>query len=345
MRHRGRDLDQALDAAEALRQLEDLVRSRRTRPPPRPMRAQEARPSRRSRASAARRARGPGAPRAPDRDPLDLCAPSRNSATAAAFSQCRCIRTRERLQPAQDEVRTRTAPARRRAAFCRNASRSASGRVVRHQRAADDIRVAAEVLRRRVDDDVGAELERPLEVRRRERVVDDERPRPRFLRAPPPRGCRRPSSSGSSASRPTRSSSAASSALAATRRSCDADSNAVALGAYTLSRIAERPAVDVVAATTWSPGARSACTVVVAPAPTRTRSRASAPSSAARQPSSARRVGFARARVVVALVLAESVLRVRGGLVDRAVDRAGRRVGGLPRVDRERLEVHYRPLA
>ena len=47
------------------------------------------------------------------------------------------------------------------------------GRVVHGDEAADHVRVAAEVLRRRVDDDVGAELERALEVRRGERVVDD----------------------------------------------------------------------------------------------------------------------------------------------------------------------------
>jgi hypothetical protein len=40
---------------------------------------------------------------------------------------------------------------------------------------ADDRAVAAEELRRRVDDDVGAVLERADEVRRRDRVVDDER--------------------------------------------------------------------------------------------------------------------------------------------------------------------------
>ena len=39
---------------------------------------------------------------------------------------------------------------------------------------ADDVGVAAEVLRRRVEDDVGPELERPLEVRRGEGVVDDD---------------------------------------------------------------------------------------------------------------------------------------------------------------------------
>ena len=47
-------------------------------------------------------------------------------------------------------------------------------RVVRAGEAADDVRVAPEVLRRGVDDDVRAEVERVLEVRRRERRVDDE---------------------------------------------------------------------------------------------------------------------------------------------------------------------------
>ena len=40
--------------------------------------------------------------------------------------------------------------------------------------AADAVAVAVQVLRRAVDDEVGAELERPLQVRARERVVDDE---------------------------------------------------------------------------------------------------------------------------------------------------------------------------
>ena len=47
-------------------------------------------------------------------------------------------------------------------------------RVVRGGEPADDVGVAAEVLRRRVHDDVRAELERLLEIRRREGVVDHE---------------------------------------------------------------------------------------------------------------------------------------------------------------------------
>ena len=39
--------------------------------------------------------------------------------------------------------------------------------------AGEDVAVAGQVLRRRLDDEVGAELDRPAEVRRGERVVDD----------------------------------------------------------------------------------------------------------------------------------------------------------------------------
>ncbi len=56
-----------------------------------------------------------------------------------------------------------------------------------------------------------------------------------------------------------------------------------------------------------------------------------------------RRAGRVRdARVVVALVDADRFLHERRGLVDRRDDRAGRRVGLLAVVDRSGLEVHYR---
>ena len=55
--------------------------------------------------------------------------------------------------------------------------------------------------------------------------------------------------------------------------------------------------------------------------------------------------GVRDARVVVALVHADGLLHVRRRLVDRRDDRAGRRVGLLPDVDRARLEVHRRSLA
>ena len=58
-----------------------------------------------------------------------------------------------------------------------------------------------------------------------------------------------------------------------------------------------------------------------------------------------RRSGRVRdARVVVALVDADGLLRVGRGLVDRGRDRAGRRVRLLPDVDRLGLELHARIL-
>src|SRR5437588_421511 len=51
--------------------------------------------------------------------------------------------------------------------------------------------------------------------------------------------------------------------------------------------------------------------------------------------------GVVDARVVVALVLADGVLHVRRGLVDRRDDRAGGGVRLLALVDRARLEIHH----
>ena len=59
-------------------------------------------------------------------------------------------------------------------AFWWNASSLAELGVGRDERAADDVGVPAEVLRRRVHDDVGAERERLLQVGRGEGVVDDQ---------------------------------------------------------------------------------------------------------------------------------------------------------------------------
>ena len=55
-----------------------------------------------------------------------------------------------------------------------NFSRSASPSSRDDGAAADHVAMTVQILRRRVKDDVGAELERPLEVRRREGVVDDQ---------------------------------------------------------------------------------------------------------------------------------------------------------------------------
>ncbi len=83
------------------------------------------------------------------------------------------IRSGERLQPAEDEPRVER-PGHGAERVLEEGEPLCDGRIVRAGEAADEVGVAAEVLRRRVDDDVGAELERPLEVRGRERVVDDE---------------------------------------------------------------------------------------------------------------------------------------------------------------------------
>ena len=72
------------------------------------------------------------------------------------------------------------------------------------ERAADHVRVAAEVLRRRVHDDVGAERERLLQVRRRERVVDDQAGAGVPWRSRRARRCRRCRAAGWWASRTTR---------------------------------------------------------------------------------------------------------------------------------------------
>ncbi len=79
----------------------------------------------------------------------------------------------ERLQPAQDEPAVeRAGDGAERLLEEREALRDRV--VVRREEAADDVGVAAEVLRRRVQDDVGSERERLLEVRSREGVVDDD---------------------------------------------------------------------------------------------------------------------------------------------------------------------------
>ena len=74
---------------------------------------------------------------------------------------------------------SRTARAPRRPRSARSARCSCSAGVAHDHRAADHVGVPAEVLGRRVHDDVGAELERALVDRRGERVVDgDERVAP-----------------------------------------------------------------------------------------------------------------------------------------------------------------------
>ena len=91
---------------------------------------------------------------------------------------------------------------------------------------------------------------------------------------------------------------------------------------------------------TWSPGFSVSSSVVVAPRPLEKQRPFEPPSSEASTCCKrlARRV--AGARVVPRLRLADRLLRVRRGLVDRDVDRAELGVGVLAGVDRPRLEPH-----
>ena len=153
-----------------------------------------------------RRRRGPGARAGPGRAPGATRGwPTRNSATRSALSQCRSMRTARVFRPRSTSQasngpgtapmafwwkRRRVAPAERRR------------RVRDDQRAADDVGVAADVLGGRVHDDVGAERERALQVRRREGVVDDEQRAGLVGDLGERRRCRRCPAAGWSGSRP-----------------------------------------------------------------------------------------------------------------------------------------------
>ena len=107
-------------------------------------------------------------------------APSRRAGAPAGMRRLRArsrsaarMRTASVLSPRSTSQR-RTGRGRRRATSAGSAGAPRSSGRSSPAKPPTDVRVAAEVLRRRVDDDVGAELERPLQIRRRERVVDDE---------------------------------------------------------------------------------------------------------------------------------------------------------------------------
>ena len=127
---------------------------------------------------------------------------------------------------------SRTGPGTAPSDFCRNLRRSAIVGSFVAAKPADDVRVAAEVLRRRVDDDVGAELERALQVRRRERVVDDDERAGRVGGRRRARGCRSRSAAGSSASRARRGASA--------RRGARSSPAPISLGREELEAVALR---------------------------------------------------------------------------------------------------------
>ena len=228
---------------------------------------------------------------------------------------------RERLERRAARASGRTGRARRRATSAGSASRSAIVGSFVTGEAADDVGVAAEVLRRRVHDDVGAERERLLQVRRRERVVDDERARRRACAAsatardvddveqrvrrrldPDERACARRGAP----------------ATLGRARPASTYVEPVALRLVHLREHAVRAAVDVVHADDVVAGVDEVHDRRRrAESRTRTRGRARPPSSEARHSSSAVRVGLRDARVVVALVDADRLLRERRGLVDR----------------------------
>ena len=127
--------------------------------------------------------------------------------------------------------------------------------------------MAGEVLRRAVHDHVGAGLQRPLQDRRREGVVDHAQRARRGAAAPPaPRG-RPPAASGWSASRPTpgrrprRRRGRASASVRSTCRTCQPAAAAPARAAWRGSR-SRRPA-----ATTTPPGGTRSSTAATAAIP------------------------------------------------------------------------------
>ena len=99
--------------------------------------------------------------------------PTSASATARGVGAVAVHAHGQRLHAPQHQVAVERRRARRPTAFCTKPMPSAELVVVGGDEPADDVGVAAEVLGGRVHDDVGAERERLLQVRRGERVVDD----------------------------------------------------------------------------------------------------------------------------------------------------------------------------
>ena len=152
--HRLRDLDERLDAAERLGEREELGRARRCRT-----------------ASGWRKETMP--PKPGQRTSSTPCSSRRNATTARAFSVCAATRRCSVRRPRWTRKQSNgpgTAPTR--SGRSGPARAAAGSRTI--DRAADRVGVPAEVLRRRVHDGVGAELERALDRGRREGVVDDD---------------------------------------------------------------------------------------------------------------------------------------------------------------------------
>ena len=173
---RGAVLDQALDPAERGRALPELdPRGGRDR---RGLAALDAESTacRRSRpASGAPRSRGRDARAGPGRAPARRSgAPRRRSARNCALAEARSTRRYSVRMPrssSQASNGPRIAPASWRSAVSRCQKSSARAR---DQRARDHVAVAVQVFGRRVHDEIGAELQRPAQHRRRRGAVDRE---------------------------------------------------------------------------------------------------------------------------------------------------------------------------
>ena len=93
------------------------------------------------------------------------CGASSHAAIARALSQWRCMRSARVFMP-RSARKLSNGPETAPTAFCRKLSRSRSSAFVAdHQRAADHVGVAVQVLGRRVHHDVEAELQRALHDR------------------------------------------------------------------------------------------------------------------------------------------------------------------------------------
>ena len=177
------------------------------------------------------------------------------------------------------------------------------------------------------DDEVGAELDRPLEVRARERVVDDE---------PRRRGGARASAAAREVGEPHHRVGRRLDEQHPRRRrdraldrvevaTCRRRRTTAGSACSTLSNSRNVPPYVLSETTTWSPDLSSVAMAPMAAMPEANANPALPPSIAAMLRSSAIARRVLRARVLVALVLAERLLHVGRRLVDRRDDGAGRR--------------------
>ncbi len=166
--HLSGHLDQALDAAELSASFQICVRA--TSAAASSALAARTRPFRRSRPSAGRELVSRMSREAGVEDAVDCRVAVEELGDRASVLAVLAHAERGVFSPRSNEQRVERPGTRRASSGERRAARRWSGRSCRRSRRR--VRVAAEVLRRRVDDDVGAELERALKIWSRERVVD-----------------------------------------------------------------------------------------------------------------------------------------------------------------------------